>query len=531
MQHSKYLPAFLAFFVLFLIGCSSGKKQSDDKLGDIDFTVTGKAEAQSSFKKAMLLLHSFEYEDAAEAFLETRKSDPGFVMSYWGEAMTYNHPLWREQDYEKGNKVLQQLAPTAAERNAKAKTELEKDFIKAVDILYGSGNKTDRDSSYSAYMKVLYEKYPGNTEIASFYSLSLIGYGLNSRQAKLLEQAADIAKEVLAKNPRHPGALHYVIHAYDNPEHAAAALATADKYAIVAPDAGHALHMPTHTYLALGLWDKVVSSNEVSWAAEKQRKERKKLDNDALGYHSYYWLLYGYLQQGKKDIARKMVDSMQQYCSTLPSPVARAHITFLKATYLAETGDYTGAVTQISFPLGDLNIQTRSRDYFVKGMNAWQRIDADGLDKIIRELSALRLVEQTKVSGTGLRVCGNINRSIPTLSDLQQTEVIELELKAMLARMKKDEAAAERFLKQATELETITTYAYGPPRIVKPSFEMYGEWLLEMNKPAEALQQFELSLKTAPNKLLSVKGKEEAGKRLKSNAAILPATKVINKRS
>lgn len=520
MQPAYYLQTCVAAAILVLSSCSSGNKQATDKLGEIDFTVTGKAEAQPAFKKGLLFLHSFEYDDAAEAFAEARKLDPGFAMAYWGEAMTNNHPLWREQDYERGNDILSQLAPTPSERLIKAATEIEKDFMGAVNILYGKGNKAERDSSYAAYMQTLYQKYPGNEEVTAFYSLSLIGWGMVDRNTALFEKAADIAGEVLQKNPKHPGALHYVIHAYDDPGHAAAALATADKYAIVAPDAGHALHMPTHTYLALGLWDKVISSNIDSWAAEKQRKERKKLDNNALGYHSYHWLQYGYLQKGNKEKALAMVDSMKQFCTELPSPPARAHMTYLKTTYLAETGEYTGDVTNISFPLNDLNILTRARDYFVKGMNAYAGKDVASLDKIIQQMTGERLVEQTKVSGNGIRVCGNINRSMPTKSDLEKTEVMELQLKAMQAWLKKDINATNQLLKKATDLEAASSYAYGPPTVVKPSFEMYGEWLLEINKPAEALQQFELSLKAAPNKTLSLKGKEEAEKKIKSMAML-----------
>ena len=520
MQPATWLPACMAASLLLFIHCSSGNNQSQDKLGKIDFKVSGKAEAQPAFKKGLLFLHSFEYDDAAEAFAEARKLDKDFAMAYWGEAMTHNHPLWREQDFDEGKMILEQLAPTPEERMAKTKTELERDFIRGVDILYGKGNKTERDSSYAAYMASLYKKYPGNHEVAAFYSLSLIGWGVDGRQTKLFEQAATIANEVLEKNPQHPGALHYVIHAYDDPDHAAAALKTADKYATVAPDAGHALHMPTHTYLALGLWDKVVSSNVESWAAEKQRKERKNLDNNALGYHSYHWLQYGYLQLGQKEKARAMVDSMKQYCSALPSGVARAHMTFLKATYLAETGDYTSEVTNITFTLDDMNILTRARDHFVRGMNAYLRDDDAALDKIIRQLAGERLVEEAKVSDKGLRVCGNVNRSMPTRSDLEKTEVMELQLKGMQAWLKKDMTATDEFLKKATALELASSYAYGPPSVVKPSFEMYGEWLLEVNKPAEALKQFDLSLKVAPNKTLSVIGKAEAEKRVKSAALI-----------
>ena len=518
MQSARTLPVCVGLLILLFVQCTSGKNQSQDRLGKIDFAVTGKSQAQPAFKKGLLLLHSFEYDDAAEAFAEARRIDPAFVMAYWGEAMTYNHTLWRTQDYVGGNNILKQLATSTEEQIAKAKTELEKDFIKGVNILYGKGNKTERDSTYAMYMVSLYKKYPGNQEVAAFYSLSLLGWGVNGRQTKLFEQAATVAKEVLEKNPQHPGALHYVIHAYDDPNHAKAALATADKYSVVAPDAGHALHMPTHTYLALGLWDKVVSSNVESWAATKQRKARKKLDNNALGYHSFHWLEYGYLQIGQKEKAMAMVDSMKQFCTTLPSPAARSHVIYLKTTYLGETGDYTGPVADISFPLNDLNILTRTEDHFVRGMNAYMMKDAAAMDKIIQQMAGERLIEEAKISGNGLRVCGGINPSMATRSDLEKAEVMELQLKAMQAWLKTDMTATEEFLKKATRLEAASSYAYGPPEVVKPSFEMYAEWLLEVNRPAEALAQFELSLKAAPNRTLSVSGKKEAERKLKSMA-------------
>ncbi|HKZ65697.1 MAG TPA: hypothetical protein VJ111_05050 [Chitinophagaceae bacterium] len=514
MQPANILVARIAAIAYLFFSCTSGNNSSKNQLGEVNFTVTGNTEAQPSFKKGLLYLHSFEYDDAAEEFQTAKKKDPDFAMAYWGEAMTYNHPLWREQNFDLGNTILEQLAKSPEQRISKAKTELEKDFIKGVNILYGKGNKTERDSSYAAYMETLYKKYPGNHEVASFYSLSLIGWGLTGRQTPILEKAAGIAKEVIHANPQHPGALHYLIHAFDDPDHAAMALATADKYAVVAPDAGHALHMPTHIYLALGMWDKVIASNIVSWAAERERKERKKLTNNALGYHSWHWLQYGYLQQGNKEKARNMVDSMQQFCSTLSSPVARAHMILLQSTYLAETNEYLSPVADISFQQNDLNIMTRSKNYFVKGMQAYYKKNADGLDKIIMQMAGERLVEQQKVSDNGIRVCGNINRSVTTIGDLQKTEVMELELKAMLALLKKNNTEAQKNFIQATDMESKTSYAYGPPHISKPSFELYGEWLLAMNKPKEALQQFEQSLKVAPGRILAIQGKERATKLL-----------------
>jgi tetratricopeptide (TPR) repeat protein len=344
----------------------------------------------------------------------------------------------------------------------------------------------------------------------------LNGWGTTEKEISILEKAAVVGNEILQRNPQHPGAQHYIIHALDNPQHAAQALATADKYAKTAPDAGHALHMPTHTYLALGLWDKVVSSNEVSWAAEWARKKRKNLDNDALGYHSYHWLLYGYLQSGNKEKARPMIDSMKKYSSEKQSPRARAHMILVKTTYLAETNDYNKEIMDIPIRQNDLNIVTRSKNYFATGMSEYRHRNTAGLDKVILQLAGERLAEATKAADKGIRLCGNVGRSMATLTDLQESEAMEMQLRAMRAWLTKDAAATEKYLQQATVLQTSAGYSYGPPAIAKPTFEMYGEWLLETGRAKEALAQFETSLRYAPNKLLSLKGKEAAEKQLKS---------------
>jgi tetratricopeptide (TPR) repeat protein len=515
MSLFRLLFASMAFAALLITGCSSKKNQSTG-LGEIDFTASGKEEAQPYFKKGLLLLHSFEYEDAAEEFRKATEADKDFTMAYWGEAMTHNHSLWRYQDYEKATTVLNKLSSTPEERVAKAKTELEKDFMRGINILYGAGSKTERDSSYASFMEKLYKKYTGNNEVTSFYSIALIGSVPIGRNTRVYELAAEKAKEVLAKNPKHPGALHYLIHAYDDPGHALMAKTTADAYSVVAPDAGHALHMPTHIYLALGMWDKVISSNIVSWEAGQKRKERKKLTNDALNYHAYHWLLYGYLQQGNKQQAEKVLNQMKAYCNELGSDRAREHMIYQKATYLAETNEYGSEISNIEVKQDDLNIVTRAMNYFAKGMNAYTKNDAEALNSAIMKMSGERLADMERITNNGVKLCGSINSNIPNMLDLQQAEVMELELKAMQARMKNDEITTEKLLKQAVNLETTISYAFGPPTIVKPSFELYGEWLLQVNKPKEAIEQFGLSLKTAPGRLLSVKGKANAEEQLKN---------------
>ncbi len=517
----------MPFLILFLYGCTSSNKKSNDQLGEITFLVHGNKEAQSFFLKGLLLLHSFEYDDAAENFVKAEGLDSTCVMAYWGEAMTYNHPLWRFQDYEKGKAALNKLAVTQEARESKASDDLEKDFVAAAGVLYGKGTKAQRDSAYASYMEMMYKKYPGNNEVASFYSVALLGSVEVGRDDAVYEHAAEIAKEVLTRNPDHPGALHYLIHSYDDPKHAALALDAADKYAVVAPAAGHALHMPSHIYLALGMWDKVVSSNEAAWAATVARKENKKLMNDALGYHYFQWLQYGYLQQGRKEDAKKLLEEMKVYCDTLPTSRAREHVLFMKSTYLIETGDWNSDVANITVDLIDINISTRAMNYFVEGMKAFNKKDDRALSESILKLNSERMSEAQKVSGSAVASCMSVNGYTANLLDVQQAEVMEIELRSLQSWMKRDTTATEKFFKQATTLENSISYSFGPPVIVKPSNEMYGEWLLEINKPVEAMEQFNLALQESPNRILSLQGEMKAATIIGDQAMAAEADSVL----
>jgi tetratricopeptide (TPR) repeat protein len=497
--------------ILLLISCSHpAVDQPENQLGTITFSVTGKPEAQPHFQKGLLLLHSFEYQDAADEFRQAIHLDTNFVMAYWGEAMTYNHSLWRFQDLEKATAVLNQLAFTDEYRVEKAVTPLEKDFIRAINILYGPGTKAARDSNYAVFMGKLHDQYPGDDEVTAFYSIALLGSVQVGRDDKVYGLAADMAREVLKHNPNHPGALHYLIHASDDPQHAGTAVATADAYAMVAPGATHALHMPTHIYLALGLWDKVISSNIAAWEASKARKERKQLTNDALGYHTYHWLMYGYLQKGNTETAKAIVDTMHTLCSALSSENAREHMVFQKSTYLAETNEYGSAINDIEVKMSDLNIVTRAMNYFTDGMNGYYQSDEAGLKEIITKLTREIGFDKERITVGDSALCGNISSATPNQLDMQQSEVMLLELRALQARLMKDDTKFEKYMKDATAEELTLSYAFGPPTIVKPSFELYGDWLLEKKRPAEALQQYELSLKTAPGRRLALAGKKNA---------------------
>ena len=315
------------------------------ELGTIDFPTSGSPAAQPLFIKGVLLMHSFEYDDAREAFVAAQKADPGFAMAYWGEAMTFNHPVWQQTSPDLAKAALGKLAPTTEARRAKAATEKEKDWLSAVDKLSGPGDastslsagKLARDLAYADAMKGMFEKYPNDDEVKSFYALALLGTNHGARDFSIYMRAAALVEQVYTKNPQHPGAAHYLIHSYDDPVHAPLGLRYADAYSKIAPAASHALHMPSHIYVAMGMWDESAAINERSVKAADVRREAKKLDVDQRGFHALLWLVYGYTQQGRYDDARTVLAQVDAAAKESGSVRTRSHLALARAAWLIET--------------------------------------------------------------------------------------------------------------------------------------------------------------------------------------------------
>ncbi|PHN08288.1 tetratricopeptide repeat protein [Flavilitoribacter nigricans] len=515
-----------AFLLLISLICFSCKQEAPDAtenhLGEIHFQPSGKDEAQPHFQRGLLLLHSFEYDDAKKAFLEAQAADPDMAMAFWGEAMTYNHPLWRRQKLEDGRAALQKLAETPEARQAKTGSELEADLMAAADILYGEGEKVVRDSAYAGRMEELHRKYPGNHEVAAFYALSLLGAVPVGRDYEVYGQGAQIAKGILEENPNHPGALHYMIHAYDDPEHAAMAIKAANSYSKVAPDAAHALHMPSHIYVAMGMWDEVVSANIASYGASVKRMERLGLDNDARSYHAFSWLMYGHLQKDQLEAAGDILRKMVQYTEELPSVSARSYLISMKGNYLVESGDWKGAFKDIQVDVSDLSIVDQGIQQVVEGMKAFRQQDKEKLEGLIRELEDKRQAASLQISDRGTPLCS----AAPTGNykanqlDIDQVRVMELQLRSLYARLLEKPEMAEQLIAEAADLEATLDYSYGPPVIVMPSFELYGEWLLEQERPEEAIAQFDRSLDRGPRRVRALRGKLLAAKQLSDEKTV-----------
>lgn len=520
MQFKKVTQTVLYSLCLFVLASCSAPKDND-KLGSVYFDVTGSEEAIKHFEEGLLLLHSFEFDDAATAFIEAQKSDSTMAMAYWGEAMTYNHPLWAEQSYEEATTALNKLSDSPEERVEKSSTAIEKDFMRAVNILYGEGSKYDRDVAYSEFMAEVYKNYPESQEAAAFYALSLLGSVPVGRDEEIYEKGAVIAKGILKENPNHPGALHYLIHSYDDPDHASAAVEAANRYMQVASAAGHTLHMPSHIYVAMGMWDDVVRSNEQSYAASVKRMKEKNLNNDARGYHALQWLVYGYLQQGRIEEARQIVHDMAQYTSELPSARARVHMSIIKGAYLVESEDWTSEESNIEVDQSGLNISIVATNKFLDGMKAYQQKNTELLDEQINTLEKERLKVTIQIENKGIALCSGVGWESQKANqlDVDQAQVMEMELRGLAADLKGNKEEANDWLKKASQLEQNISYSYGPPTVVKPSFELYGEWLVENNRFEEALAQFDYSLKRAPKRILSLRGKLAVAKAL-GNAAL-----------
>jgi len=482
------------FFLLFI----ASQVFAADQLGTIEFKTSGSPEAQKEFLHGVLLLHSFEYPDSRAAFIKAEQLDPNFAMAYWGEAMTYNHPIWMDRDRDNAIAALNKLAPTREQRLQKAPTQKEKDFLNAVEILYEDGAKKERDLAYAEAMEQMYRKYPDDLEAASFYALALLGSSEDSRDIPIYMKAAAVAEEVFAKNPQHPGAVHYLIHSYDDPVHAPLGLRAARVYARIAPSAVHALHMPSHIFLALGMWDDVESCNDASWKASKFHS-----------YHAAHWLEYAYLQKGKFAEARELFNKVES--QTKSSADYGWYIPAMRSAYVIETqSQFSDLAAAPAVPsAGGESFAYDIADIFAAGLSATREKKIDDAIKYHSEIQ--KAVGSTDNSGSQKAECKAHAANMSPAENLA-VQIMEKELQAAIwnAQGKKEDAL--QLLKEATAVEDSMTFEFGPPLPVKPSHELYAEFLMEAGKYKEAQDEFNKALARAPGRTLSLRGLAETRK-------------------
>ena len=470
-----------------------------EKLGAVHFFTSCNAAAQKEFDRAVALLHSFQFNQAIEGFNATLKSDPTCGIAHWGIALSqWSNP------FAAGLKDNSQLRAgrESAERGkaAGARTERELAYIAAVASLYSSFESTPQQARLLAYrdaMEGLASKYSDDKEAQIFYALALAAAEEptdKSYAARL--KAGAILEKLFREEPDHPGLAHYIIHTYDVPSLAGKALVAARRYSDIAPDAPHALHMPSHTFTRVGYWQDSIDSNRAAAAASR------RVGQTAEELHASDYQVYAYLQTAQDEAARKVLEALPEIASRFDATVVVSGaagpdagyfaLAAIPARYAMERRDWQRAAElrprETPFPYTD------AITWFARGIGAARLRDAP---KVQASVSALQDIRTRLEKAKNSYWAG-------------QAEIQRLELLAWssLGEGRKDLALAT--MKSAAEIEDGTDKKAITPGPLAPARELFGEMLLEVNQPAQALAQFEATLKKEPNRFRALYGAARA---------------------
>lgn len=490
--------AVVAGFVLALAAsCLAQEHQhgNGEKLGTVHFATSCNEVAEKEFNRAVALLHSFQFSRAIEGFNAVLGEDATCGIAYWGTALSdWSNP------FAPGMKDKSQLQAgrESAERGKTvgAKTERERAYLGAVGKLYSDYEGTPQRARLIAYRDAMGEvaaKYPEDHEAQIFYALSIAASEdpADKTYAGRLKAGA-ILEKLFEQEPAHPGLAHYIIHTYDVPALAGRALVAARRYSEIAPDAPHALHMPSHTFTRTGYWQDSIDSNIAAAAAARREGQT------AEELHASDYEIYAYLQTGQDEAARRIVDSLPEIASRFdPKAVISGAgspatgyfaLAAIRARYALERREWKQAaqLTQRETPFP----HTEAMTWFARGLGAGQLGQAQAARESVAALKQIR--ERLLKAGENYWA--------------QQVEIQELEVGAWaaLAEGKKEEALGQ--MKSAAGLEDGTEKSAVTPGPLAPARELLGEMLLEMKEPAQALEQFEATLTKEPGRLRALYG-------------------------
>jgi tetratricopeptide (TPR) repeat protein len=498
-----YARVFVAC-VLIMVPLSSIAQEhhhaaAGEKLGTVHFASSCNAAAQQQFDRAVTLLHSFQFSHAIDGFDTTLKTDPSCAIAYWGIALSH----WGNP-FAAGLKATSQLqdGQKAAERGRAigAKTERERTYIAAVSKLYVDFEKTPQQARLLAYRDAMAEialHYPQDHEASIFYALALAASEepTDKTYASRLKAGA-ILEALFAQEPDHPGLAHYIIHTYDVPPLATRALLAAQRYSTIAPDAPHALHMPSHTFTRVGYWQDSIDSN-VAASAAARREGQTAEELHALDYQAY-----AYLQTAQDEAARRLVESLPEVTSRFDSRIVSSGaapplagyfaLAAIPARYALERRDWKAAaqleVRETQFPY------TEAMTYFARGLASAHLGD----------------IASARVSGEALT---RIHDRLTNSNEGYWAEQVEIQRRGVsawtaLAEGRIDEALGE--MKSAAQMEDGTEKSAVTPGPLAPSRELLGEMLLQINRPGEALEEFQATLKREPNRFRAIYGEAHA---------------------
>jgi hypothetical protein len=472
-----------------------------EKLGKVNFPVSCDAALQPQFNGAVAMLHSFWYEKATDAFAAIVKADPACGMAYWGLAMTYYHPIWEAP----GPAALKDgWAAVEKGKTVGAKTQRERDYIAAIELFYEDSDKIDyqpRALAYEKAMEQLQARYPDDSEAAIFHALSLLGAASPTDKTYANQKkAGEILEKIFVAQPDHPGVAHYIIHAYDYPPLAQRALDAARRYAKIAPDSPHALHMPSHIFTRLGLWQESIDSNLASAAAAK------KFNAPGNELHAKDYAVYAYLQEGQDREAKNMLDTFPQPLKDDPQYFNGLYATGTSAArYAVERHRWAEAaalaVPANTFPGGRYS-WTEANIHFARALGAAHLGDAGVAQNELRQLASLR-------------------ETLVQLNDKYWADQLQIQSEtatAWLTLAQGNSQEALQQMRQAADHEDRTDKHSVTPGVILPARELLGDMLLELKQPAPALVEFEATLGTAPNRFNALSGAAHAAELSGDNA-------------
>ena len=475
------------------------------KLGRVNFRTSCSNKAQQQFNQAVAWLHSFEYEEAEKIFTQVSLIDPRCGMAYWGIAMSNFHPLWvppTPAELQKGSNAAEQAARIGAA------TQRERDYIAAIHTFYKDADKVDhrtRTFAYSDLMKKLYEGNRTDDEAAVFYALSLITTGTMTPDKTYAKEkeAAEILNRILARQPRHPGVAHYLIHGYDFPALAHLALPAARSYAAIAPASAHAQHMPSHIFIRLGLWQQAISSNLDAEAAAKAFAIRHHMPgawDEQL--HAMDYLAYAYLQLAQDKKAMGVLQDMNKLPQVDPPSFKVAYaLSAIPARYALERRQWSEAAKlpldhprMTTFPWAKFPWAT-AHVHFARAIGSARLGDVVSARKAVDELASIQ------------------NSLSEVRGGYDWARQVDIKRQVASAWVKYAEGAHEealRLMPAAADLDDVTEKHPVTPGAVLPAREQLGELLLELKQPGPALEAFETALRSTPNRFNAIYGAARA---------------------
>jgi len=500
MKSNRIVLLLALAVLLWSLRCASDDTrragEGSDRVGRVSFPISCRPEAQATFNQAIAWLHSFEYEEAQKAFQEAARQDPQCSMAHWGLAMSLYHQLW---DHPGSDTLEEGRAELQKARELGPKTPREQEYIDAASAFFGKmthpvgtagsdpAEYLVRATTYSKAMEHLCSHYPQDDEAGAFYALSLLAsYPPDDPTLSNPKKAIAILQRLFAKEPDHPGLAHYLIHAADFPQLAPLGLEAARRYAKIAPSSPHALHMPSHIFTRLGLWQESIESNIAS-AAAAQEPMAIQMGGSGHATHAMDFLQYAYLQRGQDADARRLIKEVTAIQGTRPDELAFI-VAKLEARYVLETHDWKLAARITAPP--DAGLGLRAMAQWARTIGAARSGDPAGARKEFGEFEAIR----TKMLGDRQEY-----GSHPYTAAYEEASAW-----VAYAVGKKDDAL--KTLRAAADHQD----EGGVDDLTMPVREALGDLQLELKQPSQALESYEAALKEAPNRFDSLFGAARA---------------------